>query len=117
MRNLLPQKVLIAILMTGICLTLVSLFYLQPRTCNRFCLEEPCALNTCKPGQQTAGFPFPFVHDDPSQVGSSPISAWGRIDIQDFLFPDIKAFCFNVLFYSTVVLIIFVLVRLAVGAQ
>jgi hypothetical protein len=100
-------QIVLLILLVGVCLTLVSLFYMQPTTCNSSCLKEPCGVTACKPGEQRAGFPFPFVQDNPSQVGSSPTSNWGRIDVEDLLSPDIKAFWSNVLFYSTVVLIIF----------
>ncbi len=108
MRSLRQKAGLVLLIfLAGVCLTLVSLFYIQPTTCNGFCLGEPCGVTACEPGEQRAGFPFPFVQDDASQVGSSPTSNWGRIDAEDLLSPDIKAFWSNVLFYSTVVLIIF----------
>lgn len=95
----------ISIFLIGICLTLLSLFYVRP-TCNSFCMKEPCAVGSCKTGEQKAGFPFPFIQDA-TTVGSSPIPGWGRVgDGEDFLSPDIKAFWSNVFFYSAIALII-----------
>lgn len=91
------------IFLIGVCLTFASLRYVQPAICNQLCENEPCSSGTCKAGEQTAGFPFPFVRDQESHVGSSPTHAWGRVGLEDYTSPDIKAFSFNILFYSAIV--------------
>jgi hypothetical protein len=91
------------IFLLGVCLTFASLRYVKPAKCHQLCLNEPCALGACKPGEQIAGFPFPFVRDQESHVGSSPTSAWGRVGLEDYTSADIKAFSFNILFYSAIV--------------
>jgi hypothetical protein len=82
------------IFLLGVGLTFASLGYKEPTNCN---------VGLCEPGEQTAGFPFPFVRDDASQVGESPTSSWSVVDIQDYLSPDIKALSFNILFYSAII--------------
>jgi hypothetical protein len=91
------------IFLIGVCLTFASLRYVQPANCNQMCVQQPCSSGTCKLGEQTAGFPFPFVRDQESNFGSSPPQGWGRVGFEDYLDPDIKAFSFNILFYSAIV--------------
>ena len=91
------------IFLLGVGLTFASLRYVKPANCHQLCLNEPCALGACKPGEQTAGFPFPFLRDEAHHVGSSPTSAWGRVGLEDYTSFDIKPFSFNILFYSAIV--------------
>jgi hypothetical protein len=81
------------IFLLGVGLTFASLGYKEPFNCDL----------GCEPGEQTAGFPFPFVHDQAHHVGESPTSAWGRVGLEDFKSSDIKPFSFNILFYSAIV--------------
>lgn len=51
-------------------------------------------MGLCEPGEQTAGFPSPFVRDDASQVGESPTSSWSVVDIRAI---DLSDYIENVL--------------------
>lgn len=103
MRVAANARTALLIFLSGVGLTLASLRYVQPTNCNQMCEKEPCASGTCKVGEQTAGFPFPFVRDQERNFGSSPTGGWGRVGIEDYTYPDIKAFSFNILFYSAIV--------------
>jgi hypothetical protein len=81
------------IFLLGVGLTLASLGYKEPFNCDL----------GCEPGEQTAGFPFPFVRDQARRLGESPTSDWGRVGLEDFDSWDIKPFSFNILFYSAIV--------------
>lgn len=91
----------------SICLTLASLFYLQPANCIGACYREPCI--ECKPGEQKAGFPFPFVHSrpHPELIGESPSCAWGGtcIAAKDYSNPDIQTFLLNTFSYTILLLL------------
>ncbi len=71
--------------------------YKQPSNCERLCANEPCKLGSCVGGKQTAGFPLPILRD---WAGSSPISGWGKIGLEDYFYPNVRVFLFNILFYS-----------------
>jgi hypothetical protein len=92
MPRVLPKaRTALLIFLLGVGLTFASLGYKEP---------SDCALG-CEPGEQTAGFSFPFVRDQAHHVGESPTSAWGRVGLEDFESWDIKPFSFNILFYRT----------------
>ena len=80
------------IFLIGVGLTFASLRYVEPEYYNY----------TCE-GKQTAGFPFPFVSDYESNIGSSPTSGWCKIGLEDYTSLEIKPFSFNILFYSAIV--------------
>ncbi len=54
------------IFLLGVCLTFASLRYVKPAKCHQLCLNEPCALGACKPGEQIAG--FPWVHPNFAKI-------------------------------------------------
>ncbi len=91
------------IFLLGVALTFASLCYVKPDNCYQLCINEPCALGSCKTGEQKAGFPFPFVSDQKRNLGSSPTTGWGRVGAEDYIYPNLLAFLFNILFYSAVV--------------
>jgi hypothetical protein len=88
--------ILIFLLATG--LTILSLNYVRPVDCQRFCdLPEniPCPSGSCRSGEQRAGFPLPLVVD--GGAGSSPTGGWGKLGPEDGLNPLTPAL--NVFFY------------------
>jgi hypothetical protein len=102
-----PRVTLIArtallIFLMAICLALASLRYVQPANCEQLCDKEPCEVGACKFGEQTAGFPLPVVRDH--EIGSPP-NGWGKVGVEDYFSPDIRAFSFNILFYSVLLLL------------
>ena len=93
----------LVIFLLGVCLTFASLRYVKPENCEQLCIKEPCALGSCKTGEQKAGFPFPFVSDQKRNLGSSPTTGWGRVGAEDYIYPNLLALLFNILFYSAIV--------------
>lgn len=85
------------IIVLAIGLTILSFQYVRPEVCESVCIEEPCALGTCLPEEQRAGFPFAVFQDE---VGGSPISGWGILGPEDP--PNPLAFVLDVLFYSVI---------------
>jgi len=68
------MKQFIVSLIPGTCVAFASIFlYVQPPEC----VQEI----ECQVGVQRGGFPLGVVKDKP---GSSPISGWGRISLEDF---------------------------------
>lgn len=101
------RKLFLAFLIS-ICLTVASMYYLQPANCIGTCNREPCI--ECKPGEQKAGFPFPFVHSRPRPElgGESPSCGWSGtcIVFEGYLEPDIKPFLLNTFFYTILLLLV-----------
>jgi hypothetical protein len=86
------------IIAIAIGLTLFSLRYKQPANCQELCTgPQPCQVGQCKFGEQSAGFPFPFIRD---AEGGSPPSGWGKVGLEDYMYANPRAFTFDVAFYS-----------------
>jgi hypothetical protein len=93
------------IILLAIGLTIASLAFVRPETCQRLCgAPEPalCPRGACLPGEQRAGLPLPIVVDDPG--GGSPTSGWGILGPEDF--PNPITPVLDVLFYSAVLWLI-----------
>lgn len=87
-------------LLLAIGLTVLSLRYVQPKDCYRFCGEEvPCPAGGCRFGEQKAGWPIPAFVDAPG--GGSPVFGWGLIGPEDL--PLAIPMILDVLFYSILV--------------
>lgn len=80
-------------------LTVLSLQYIEPKNCYRFCEALPCPTGGCRFGEQKAGWPLPVFVDYPG--GGSPTSGWGRIGPEDpVLFMPLVL---DIAFYSLIV--------------
>lgn len=85
------MKQFIISLIPGTCVAFASIFlYVQPPEC----VQEI----ECQVGVQRGGFPLAVVKDKP---GSSPISGWGRISLEDFYSANPLTFLVNSLCYTT----------------
>ena len=85
------MKQFIVSLIPGTCVAFASIFlYVQPPECVKGV--------ECQVGVQQGGFPLAVVKDKP---GSSPISGWGRISLEDFFAANPLAFVVNSLCYTT----------------
>ena len=83
-------------------LTVLSLRYVQPKDCDRFCNVEqgaPCPAGSCRVGEQKAGWPIPVFVDAPSP--SSPLGISGVLGVEDL--PHPLPLLLDVLFYSFLV--------------
>jgi hypothetical protein len=88
-----------ALLVLATALTLVSLRFVRPVHCQRFCDapdQIPCPPGACRNGEQRAGLPLPVLVDNSG--GESPIAGWGRLGPEDL--PNPVAFIFDVFFYG-----------------
>jgi len=85
-------------LVLGVGLTVASLWYVRPSTCERVCDEPeqvPCPSGACRIGEQSTGFPLPVIVDG---GGSSPTSGWGKIGPEDW--PNPFTFLVDVVVYG-----------------
>lgn len=111
MPRLLPTgQTILLIFLSAIFLTVVSSGYnKQPPNCDGTFLGE-LYRGTCKPGEQTAGFPFPVIRD---VVGTSPTGGDGRVDNNDWQRGglNIGGFLLNTLFYAALSLGVWYIVK------
>jgi hypothetical protein len=97
-----PSKATIlysGIIVLAVGLALVSLEFVRPVDCQRFCdapEQTPCPSGACRPGEQRAGLPLPVLVDDPG--GGSPTGGWGILGPEDL--PNPMTFGLDVLFYG-----------------
>lgn len=98
------------ILVLAIALTLVSLGFVRPAKCQRFCdlpRQMHCPSGACRNGEQRAGLPFPVLVDDSG--GGSPTTGWGVLDPEDV--PNPVTFLFNVIFYSVLLTFVWPIIK------
>ena len=76
------------VLFATICLMIMTVSYTYPDS------------SVCR-GRLGAGLPLPFLCD--YSVGGSPLSSWGKIDINDFPYISPYGFCLNILVCFAVV--------------
>jgi hypothetical protein len=101
-------------LLLTILLTVLSLRYVQPIDCYRFCDTEegvPCPAGSCRVGEPKAGWPIPVFFDAPSP--SSPIGISGVLGVEDL--PHPMAMLLTVLFYSFLVWLLIFTIGLIQG--
>jgi len=97
-----PTKAIIlygVIVLLAIGFTVVSLGFIRPVDCHRWCdapEQASCPNGSCRPGEQRAGLPLPVLIDDPG--GGSPTSGWGILGPEDLSNP--VTFVLDVLFYG-----------------
>ncbi len=104
------------IIVLAIGLTLVSLGFVWPVDCQRFCDapdQAACPSGSCRPGDQRAGLPLPVVVDNPG--GSSPTSGWGILGPEDL--PNPATFGFDVIFYSALLWVIWYAAQIIRGRE
>ncbi len=118
MKTLISKPVLfyglILLIATG--LTLFSLRFVRPATCQTFCdapEQSSCPPGACRYGEQRAGLPIPIRID--VSPGSSPTSGWAKLGPEDG--PNPLTFLLDVLFYGAFIWLIVYLIRLIEGKE
>jgi hypothetical protein len=105
-----PYYLLIVNAILAIGLTVLSLQYIQPKNCYKFCDPSyiiPCPKGSCYFGDQKAGWPFPVFVDAPG--GGSPTNGWGLLGPEDPPIP--LPLIGNVLFYSILAWIVLYVIQ------
>jgi hypothetical protein len=104
------------IFLLAIGLTVLSLNYVRPADCQRFCdlpKGVPCPSGSCRSGEQRAGFPLPLMID--SGAGSSPTGGWGKLGPEDGLNPITPDL--DVIFYGVLLWLVWKLARVLVRKE
>ena len=99
-RSFPPTLIITLVLLVSAGLTVLSLRFVRPATCQTSCAENQstCPSGACRIGDQRAGLPLPIQINS---GGSSPTGGWGHLGPEDL--PNPGSFVLDVLFYASLI--------------